>query len=181
MILLVNKKHLFNENMIKDFKMVEYENSDEELIYIESETFRHYEMLRAHLKIEGIKIDISSGYRSLEKQENLFLEFMNKYGIDYAESVVAMPGTSEHHTGLAIDICLYNGDKLIDDNNELLKCEDEFNKIHSCLKYFGFILRYPKGKEDITGYPYEPWHIRYVGEDLAMEIGDLTLEEYLER
>ena len=51
MILLVNKKHLFNENMIKDFKMVEYENSDEELIYIESETFRHYEMLRAHLKI----------------------------------------------------------------------------------------------------------------------------------
>ena len=113
MILLVNKKHLFNEDMIKDFKMVEYENSDEELIYIESETFRHYEMLRAHLKIEGIKIDISSGYRSLEKQENLFLEFMNKYGIDYAESVVAMPGTSEHHTGLAIDICLYNGDKLI--------------------------------------------------------------------
>ena len=113
MILLVNKKHLFNENMIKDFKMVEYENSDEELIYIESETFRHYEMLRAHLKIDGIKIDISSGYRSLEKQENLFLEFMNKYGIDYAESVVAMPGTSEHHTGLAIDICLYNGAEFV--------------------------------------------------------------------
>jgi LAS superfamily LD-carboxypeptidase LdcB len=49
------------------------------------------------------------------------------------------------------------------------------------LKYFGFILRYPKNKEHITGYPYEPWHIRYVGENIAMNIGNMTLEEYLEK
>lgn len=179
MILLVNKKHLFNEDMIKDFEMVEYENINEEIHYLEAETFKHFEMLRAHLKIEGILIEICSGYRSLEKQESIFLEYMNKFGIDYAEEYVAMPGTSEHHTGLAIDLGLIIDGKLIDDNDKLLKEEKIFKKIHDCLKYFGFILRYKKGCEAITGFSYEPWHIRYVGEDVAMDIGDMTLEEYL--
>lgn len=181
MILLVNKNNLFNENMIKDFEMVEYENYNEETKYIESETFRHFEMLRAHLKVDGIIIDIESGYRSLERQENLFLEFMNKYGIDYAEQIVAMPGTSEHHTGLAIDISIQKDGVWLEENEDYMKETEIFEKIHKVLKYFGFILRYPKGKEDITGYPYEPWHIRYIGEEDAMKIGDLTLEEYLEK
>lgn len=179
MTLLVNKKYLFNEDMIKGFEMVEYENINEETFYIESDTFRHFEMLRAHLRIEGINIEICSGYRSLEKQESIFLEYMNKYGIDYAESYVAMPGTSEHHTGLAIDLGLIIDGKLVDDNDELLNQFEIFKKIHDCLKYFGFILRYQKGKENITGFSYEPWHIRYVGDEIAMAIGDQTLEEYL--
>lgn len=180
MILLVNKDNLFNEDMIKDFEMVEYENYNEDTFYVETETFRHFEMLRAHLKVEGIIIDLNSAYRSLERQENLFLEFMKKYGIDYAEEVVAMPGTSEHHTGQAIDIVIKVGDEWITENEDSLKYEDIYLKIHKVLKYFGFILRYPKDKEHITGYPYEPWHIRYIGEDHASKIGDLTLEEYLE-
>ena len=76
MILLVNKENIFNENMLKDFQMIEYENYDEQTKYIESETFRHFEMLRAHLSIEDIIIDIDGAYRSLETQENLFLSFM---------------------------------------------------------------------------------------------------------
>ena len=181
MVLLVNKNNLFNEKMIENFEMVEYENYNEKSIFVENETFRHFEMLRAHLKIDGINIDIDSGYRSLEAQEDLFLKFMKKYGLDYAESIVAMPGTSEHHTGLALDINIMKDGKWLIENDDLMKEVDIFNKIHKDLKYFGFILRYPKGKEKITGYPYEPWHIRYVGEDIAMNIGDLTLEEYLEK
>ena len=181
MVLLVNKNNLFNEKMIENFEMVEYENYNEKTIFVENETFRHFEMLRAHLKIDGINIDIDSGYRSLEAQEDLFLKFMKKYGLDYAESIVSMPGTSEHHTGLALDINIMKDGKWLIENDDLMKEVDIFNKIHKDLKYFGFILRYPKGKEKITGYPYEPWHIRYVGEDIAMNIGDLTLEEYLEK
>lgn len=180
MILLINKNHYFNEEMIKDFEMVEFERFDEKIFYVESETFKYFQMLQAHLKIEGIEIEIDGAYRSLEHQENLFLKFMKKYGIDYAETVVAMPGTSEHHTGQAIDIILKKDGVWLEENDDLLKEEEIFAKIHKVLKYFGFILRYPKGKEDITGYPYEPWHFRYIGVDAAMEIGDLTLEEYLE-
>lgn len=181
MVLLVNKNHIFNEKDIENFEMVEYENYKEKTLFIESETFKHFEMLRAHLKVDGIIIEIDDAYRSLESQENLFLKFMNKYGMAYTESIVAMPGTSEHHTGQAIDLIIQNDGKWIEENDDLLKEVEIFNKIHNSLKHFGFILRYPKGKEDITGYPYEPWHIRYVGEDISMNIGDKTLEEYLEK
>lgn len=181
MVLLVNKDHLFNEEMLRDFQMITYENFEEVTKYVEEETFRHFEMLRAHLKVDGIEIDIDGAYRSLEYQENLFLESMKKYGLDYTEQVVAMPGTSEHHTGQAIDLVIKKDGQWIVENEDLLKEEEIFAKIHKVLKYFGFILRYPKGKEEITGYSYEPWHIRYVGEQIAMDIGDATLEEYLEK
>lgn len=180
-MLLINKNNFFNEEMIKDFEFVEYENYNEDVFLIEKETFRHFEMLKAHLSVDDIIIDIAGAYRSLERQENIFLEFMKKYGLDYAEEVVAMPGTSEHHAGLAIDIIINIDGNWIVENDELIKEEEIFKKIHSSLKYFGFILRYPKGKEDITGYPYEPWHIRYVGIDVAKNMGDITLEEYLDR
>lgn len=104
---------------------------------------------------------------------------MKKYGIDYARKVVAMPGTSEHHLGQAIDLIIKKDDRWITLNSDLLKEDKIFKRIHKSLKYFGFMLRYPKGKEKITGYQYEPWHIRYVGEELANEIGDKTLEEFL--
>ncbi len=179
MILLINKNNIFNEKMINGFEMVEYENFEERTLYVEKETFRHFEMLRAHLKVDGIEIDIDGAYRSLESQENLFLSFMKKYGIDYAEEIVAMPGTSEHHSGQAIDIVIKKDGKWILENDDLLKEDEIFAKIHKDLKYFGFILRYPKGKEDITGFPYEPWHLRYIGEEDAKKIGNKTLEEYL--
>ena len=179
MALFVNKKHIFNEDLLDVYEFVEYENHREEIVYVESETFKHFEMLKAHLKVDGIIIDIDDAYRSLEKQENIFLEYMNKYGMDYAEKYVAMPGFSEHHTGMAIDVCIYKKDRWIENNDDLLKEKRIFNKIHKDLKYFGFILRYPKGKEEITGYNYEPWHIRYVGDEID-KIGDLTLEEYME-
>ena len=84
------------------------------------------------------------------------------------DAYVAVPGYSEHHTGLALDL--------------YLESMDVWAKIHAKLPEFGFILRYPEGKEDITGYAYEPWHVRYVGMDTAEEITSrgITLEEYLD-
>ena len=182
MLLLVNKKNLFNDEMIDSFEMIEYENYNEETKYIEKETFIHFGELSAHLKVDGIEIDIDGAYRSLETQENIFLQFMKKYGEDYTEQIVAMPGTSEHHTGQAIDIVLKKDGNWIIESKDLLKEEEAFKRIHNCLKYFGFILRYPKGKENVTGHPYKPWHIRYVGEKAAFETAEknITLEEDLE-
>lgn len=179
MILLINKDNLFNESMIMDFEMVEYENFKEDIFYIEKETFRHFEMLRAYLRVENIDIEIVSAYRSLETQENVFLQAMQKYGIDYAEQVVDMPGTSDHHSGQALDIIICVDGEWIENDKDFDKYEEIFARLHGVIKYFGFILRYPKGKEMITGHLYNPGHIRYVGESCAKLIGDLTLEEYL--
>ncbi len=180
MILLINKNNLFNENSIKNYEMIEYENYKEDLLFIEKEAFRHFEMLKAHLKIEGIIIDISSAYRSLETQENIFLNYMKKYGIDKTEDIVAMPGASDHHTGQAIDITIMKNGLFIEDKEELLKETKTLKKIHKVLKYFGFILRYPECKKNITGFSYRPWHLRYIGDD-AEKIGNLTLEEYINK
>ncbi len=179
MILLVNKDHIFNESMLKNYEMVEYENCLEETIYVERETLRHFEMLFAHLKVEGIIISIKNAYRSLETQENIFLDFMKRYGIDYTEQIIEMPGYSEHHTGQALDIIIYKDGKWLTQKEELLQETEIFKRIHNSLKYFGFILRYPENKKNITGVTYKPWHIRFIGEEDALKIEDLSLEEYL--
>ena len=179
MALLVNKKHIFNEDLLDVYEFVEYENYEEKTLFVEAETFKHFEMLKAHLKVEGVVIDIDDAYRSLETQENIFLNCMKKHGMDVAEREVAMPGFSEHHTGMAIDIVIYKNGEWINNKEDLLKEKRIFKKIHRDLKYFGFILRYPEGKESITGFSYEPWHLRFIGDE-AEKIGDLTLEEYME-
>ena len=178
MILLINKNNIFNEELIENFEMIEYENYKEEIIYIEKETFRHFEMLKAHLKVDNIEIEIIDGYRSLEKQETIMLNEIKKYGIDKAEELIDMPGTSEHHTGQAIDYTIKINNKYLS-KEEMLKEEKIIQKINKSLKYFGFILRYPKNKENITFHKYKPWHIRYIGEEDALKINDQPLETYL--
>ena len=130
----------------------------------------------------GLKIYPSSGYRSVERQTMLFNNQVSKckkqgYKSKAAESVaatvVAKPRTSEHHTGLAID---FNGVR-----DDFYKTKEYDWLIKNASKY-GFILRYPKDKIDITGVVYEPWHFRYVGKDFAKEIArtGLCYEEYIE-
>ncbi|MBO4276203.1 D-alanyl-D-alanine carboxypeptidase family protein [Candidatus Saccharibacteria bacterium] len=92
------------------------------------------------------------------------------------------PGYSEHHTGLAVDIFVIDSGKIIRDNDDMIASVEIFAKIHELLPKYGFILRYIEGKEDITGYSYEPWHLRYIDSpEIAKEITEkgLTLEEYL--
>ena len=124
---------------------------------------------------------MDSCYRTVEEQQMIYNEFMIKYGEKYTEKIIAPIRASEHHTGLAIDLSLKINDKLLIENEDLMANENIFLEIHKYLKDFGFILRYPKGREQVTGYSYEPWHIRYVGVVPATIIyeNDLTLEEYL--
>ena len=136
---------------------------------------------------EGLSPMICSSYRSVKKQTELFNNQIQKYlNLGYsredaeinAAKWVAIPGTSEHNTGLAADIVAVNY-QLLDDSQENTK--EQKWLMENCWKY-GFILRYPKDKEEITGIHYEPWHYRYVGEKSAKEIFErkLCLEEYLE-
>lgn len=120
---------------------------------------------------EGLNIYLSSGFRSYDYQAQIYNNYCARDGQAAADTYSARPGYSEHQTGLAIDV------NQIDDSfigtPEAIWLE---NHCHE----FGFILRYPQGKQDITGYQYESWHIRYVGTDLATQIHNsgLTLEEY---
>lgn len=127
-------------------------------------------MLQADAKAVGIDIPVISAYRSYETQRALFDSYYAKDG-DKADTYSARPGHSEHQTGLAFDV------GAIDDNyGDTIGGKWLYN---NCANY-GFIIRYLKGKEDITGYKYEPWHIRYVGSvaEYIMNRG-ITLEEYL--
>lgn len=137
-------------------------------------------------KKAGYAIYILSSYRDMEKQIDLYEEEVEKWiwqGYDKeaaeekAGTIVAFPGTSEHHLGLAVDLVSSEHVRL-DQNAEKTKGYQWL--VANCHKY-GFILRYPNGATDITGIIYEPWHFRYVGEKAATYImeHEITLEEYL--
>lgn len=132
------------------------------------------QQLQRDAQAQGINISNSySGYRSYQYQTNLYNNYVNQHGEEEANTFSAKPGFSEHQTGLTFDLKDFNG-QLVEDpiTSQWIK--------ENCAKY-GFILRYPEGKEDITGYIYEPWHLRYVGEEVANQImnNNTTLEQYL--
>ena len=124
----------------------------------------------------GLPIIVDSGYRSYNYQQ-VVLDALIKEKGDEAFKLVALPGASEHQTGLAVDFAIYeNGiynDDIKEEDKEAIWLKDNAWK-------YGFILRYPKGKENITGYNFEPWHYRFVGLELAKQLyeQDITLEEY---
>lgn len=118
-----------------------------------------------------------SGYRPYAMQERLYTNYVEKYGQSEADRFSAMPGHSEHQLGLAMDISVGSL------NNSLttgLANTPEGFWVHHNAHHFGYITRYHKGKEHITGYMYEPWHLRYVGVELATQLYlcDCTMEEY---
>lgn len=121
----------------------------------------------------GLNIYASSGYRSYGDQNYIYNNYVKLDGQENADTYSARAGYSEHQTGLAIDVNTV--DSSFDNTAESNWLKD------NCYRY-GFIIRYPKGKDSITGYIYEPWHIRYVGKDLAAKLynnGDwITIEEY---
>lgn len=132
------------------------------------------QQLQRDAQAQGINISNSySGYRSYQYQTQLYNNYVNLHGEEEANTFSAKPGFSEHQTGLTFDLKDFNG-QLVEDLITSQWIKD------NCAKY-GFILRYPEGKEDITGYIYEPWHLRYVGEEVANQImnNNTTLEQYL--
>jgi zinc D-Ala-D-Ala carboxypeptidase len=136
------------------------------------------EEMFAAAKSDGIELVFGSGYRSEALQRQFYNSYVAQDGQAAADRYSARPGTSEHQTGLVFDATAANG------ACHLEICFEETPEgkwiIANAYKY-GFIIRYANGKEDITGYQYEPWHLRYVGKELAAEMnktGVQTLEEF---
>ena len=125
-------------------------------------------------KEEGLTLIVNSSYRTYEVQKEIYDDYDDNRGREYADKYAARPDFSEHQTGLSIDIFSPGS------NMESFEGTDEFKWLSENSYKYGFILRYPKDKEDITGYNYEAWHYRYVGKDLAKQVydSDLTYDEY---
>lgn len=181
-LVLVNKQNKLSENWEEKVELVEAKNGFGKIVKIEKETLEKFEELRNSLLEENVDIELDSVYRSLPIQKDLYEEFKEKYWEEYAWNYAALPGFSEHHTWLALDICIKKDGELISENHEMIVELEIFDKIHRKLGDYWFILRYLDGKEKITWYTYEPRHLRYIWDvNIAKEIYEkwLTLEEYL--
>ena len=136
-------------------------------------TTEAFNKMQAAAKIDGLNIYISSGFRSYSYQKTLYNNYVNRDGVVAADTYSARAGHSEHQSGLAFDVNTINDSFANTEEGKWLN--------DNCYKY-GFILRYPNGKSDETGYQYEPWHFRYVGVELAEKLYNngnwITVEDY---
>ena len=176
------------EELKKQFEFVPYVDEDGDSC-MEAETFNAYTSLVQFMKRKyHISIESHSAWRSVETQQKLYDEFLAQKGEEWTKSHVALPGTSEHHTGLAFDLKI-NYDflpvSLRSKANTLAKKLKIRNKIFKTIEkeavQFGLIKRYSAEKKDITGYNEEDWHFRYVGVENAKKIykSGMCLEEYV--
>ncbi len=144
---------------------------------LRSETSTALEGLFGAAKSAGFEFMVASGYRSSELQATYYNNYVATSGQAEADRFSARPGTSEHQTGLSLDVARVDRKLYLDQAFG----EDPSGKwLAEHAHEYGFIVRYPKDKESITGYMYEPWHIRYVGRDLAKELHskNQTMEEF---
>ena len=172
--LLVNKYYYLTEDYVPENLeeiSLSYARSGMQLVHEAKEAF---ETLSEEAKKEGMNIIAMSSYRSYEYQVDLYNRYVETDGKEAADTYSARAGYSEHQTGLAVDVY----------NKELpytsFEQTEEFTWMQENAYKYGFILRFPKDKVNITGYQYESWHYRYVGEEVAEYIhkNNLTLEEY---
>ena len=157
---LVNKNHPYNKDYFNNFILQKVKGSDGGEYLLEKKTLKAYLDLKKDLEKDNIEISINSGYRTIEEQEETKSKYLRIFGSSYTKKYVEEPGFSEHHTGLCFDIDIIVNGKVVDEYQDLTPYMNIFNKIIMRLKDYGLILRYPKGKEDITGYSYEPCHNR---------------------
>ncbi len=176
-LVLVNKNNQLLSSYIPnnlESISLKYANNDK---YLKKEAKIAFEKLSEDAYKLGYHIIAVSAYRDYNYQKELFDYYVKKKGLEYALDCSAKPGHSEHQTGLALDVEGSNKDyDNFENSKEFIWMKDNSYK-------YGFILRYPKGKENITGFKYEPWHYRYVGIDVAKYIyeNNLTLEEYFKK
>ncbi|MGL4772328.1 MAG: M15 family metallopeptidase [Clostridium sp.] len=176
-ILLVNKDNGINKSFVpKDLVQpnIKFTNeASEEERLISKEIQKPLEKLFSQAEKEGIILLGNSGYRSYNLQNEIYKNRVKSVGKKLADDYVAKAGFSEHQTGLCIDVT--------NESRNFSKGTREADWVQANAHKFGFIIRYPEGKKSITGVEYEPWHIRYVGEEIAKAIynNKITLEEYI--
>ncbi|CEH36256.1 M15 family metallopeptidase [Romboutsia lituseburensis] len=177
-LILVNKENPLDSdykpsNLVKP-NIPFADSANEEERYMKSESSMAIEELFRSAEQEGIKLLGMSAYRSYDSQKNIYYNRIRSVGKKEADRYVAKPGKSEHQTGFAIDIT--------NEDRWFVKSTEEAQWLAKNAHNYGFILRYPENKEDITGVAYEPWHIRYVGKETAKKIYEeqITFEEFIE-
>ena len=180
-LVLVNKDNrMTDKDKPNSTKAVEHytDTATTETCTMETKAANAFNRLTSAAEDDGVEIVLTTGYRSYSTQKKLYDYYVNKFGESKANKQSAKPGWSEHQTGLAADTSSPEVNyQLTQDYADTAAGKWLAKHAHT----YGFIIRYPKGKQDITGYEYEPWHIRYVGTKAADVIykNDLTLEEYL--
>lgn len=184
-LVLVNEDNRLPEGFEETIEIITVKNAVGDTYQIEKKTYEAFMRLREDLwQNDGIHAELISVYRTIPDQEATFNRYVEKFGMDYARTYAALPGHSEHHTGLAIDVGVMIDGKLIRTIEGMLELDHLFKIMQSKLPKYGFILRYPKGKEAVTKIGYECWHFRYIDSPkLAKEITDqgICFEEYWEK
>lgn len=175
--LLVNKFNYLDRNYIPNNLELLDNSYAKSGIYLVKEAKDNLERLISDAKNAGMNIRVISAYRSYSYQENLYNNYVKNDGVENADTYSARPGYSEHQTGLVVDVT-----RAFDDFNNF-ENTNEYTWMLENAHNYGFILRYPKDKENITTYNFEAWHYRYVGIELAKKIkaSNLTFDEYYVR
>ncbi|WP_027088502.1 M15 family metallopeptidase [Thomasclavelia saccharogumia] len=142
-----------------------------------SVVYNDFVALRNKCRERGISFYVVSGYRSTLAQEKSYNHMVNTFSVDEADKTCSRPGHSEHTLGLACDVALDNY------SFETIVNHPDYQWFAEIISDYGFIIRYPEGKDSLTGYSYEPWHLRYLGKDLAKKVtkSKLTYDEYYAR
>ena len=171
-LMLINKYNRLESNFVPD-NLIPIETSYG-LLTLKSTAYNYFKKMHDDAAREGLKIVIVSPYRSYSQQSKMYKNYVVNHGKVKTDTFFARAGHSEHQAGLAIDISIPG--KSI----ENFEGTEEFKWVKKNAHQYGFILRYPKDKEHLTGYVYEPWHYRYVGIDVATKIKEenVIFEEY---
>ena len=181
-LVLINGESRMPDGFENTVELISVQHGNGSTLKVERKTYEAYLRLQADLlENDGIQTVLLESYRTVEKQEAIFARYLEKGGLEYAAKYVAKPGCSEHHTGLAIDVGIVWEGKLYSSVEQMLSVDDLFGVVQKKLPKYGFILRYPKGKTEITKIAYEPWHFRYLDSpEIAREITDkgICYEEY---
>ena len=174
-IYLVNRQHALSSRYVpSDLRDVLAHGISQDM---RSEAADALEALFEEAKAAGVPLSTVSGYRSYSKQSTIYHRKVDSIGQKEADRISARPGTSEHQLGLAMDVSKKGSSQL----NKAFGKTEQGQWLYENAHRFGFIIRYLEGYEDITGYDYEPWHIRYVGVDYATAIyhSGVPMETYM--
>ncbi len=176
---LVDKTHKLPKDYVPSDLTTPYLNSTSDVIQLRSEAGTKAKEMKDAAAAAGVTLVVSAGYRSYETQAELYQDRVDLVGEEKAKKIMAEAGCSEHQTGLAID---FTDDPANNNMTEAFADTAAGQWLAAHAHEYGYILRYPKGKEKITGYSYMPWHYRYVGVDVSNAMyaigADETFEEY---
>lgn len=183
LLVLVNKEHPIDRDYKPDdLEKIKYfvSNRSAASRYMRAEAAAAFHQMVDKAAEENIELRMTTAYRSYDFQKLLYENYVEKEGEAAANKYSAKPGQSEHQTGLAVDVSSPSVEYQLSADYDKTQ---EGKWLAGNAYRFGFIIRFPLGKEDVTGYQYEPWHIRYVGLTAAREIykENLTLEEFLQK